>query len=65
MAAAPNAMAAGMEPGAAQRFAALALKCLHQEYPNHISHTMDSDADAHVPLKVAIQLWEFWLDYIL
>jgi hypothetical protein len=41
--------AAGMEPGAAQRFAALALKCLHQEYPNHISHTMDSDADAHVP----------------
>jgi hypothetical protein len=23
----------------------LALKCLHQEYPSHISHTLASDAD--------------------
>src|SRR3979409_1904210 len=30
-------------------FAALALKCLHTEYPNHISHSMDSDADAGPP----------------
>lgn len=38
-----------MGPAAAQRFAALALKCLHAEYPNHISHTMDGDADARPP----------------
>lgn len=37
---------AAMDPEAAARFAALALKCLHDEYPNHISSTMDSDADA-------------------
>jgi hypothetical protein len=38
-----------MDAAAAQRFAGLALKCLHAEYPNHISHTMDSDADARPP----------------
>ncbi len=38
-----------MDPAAAARFAALALKCLHAEYPNHISHTMDGDADALPP----------------
>ena len=37
---------AGSDAGAAARFAALALKCLHQEYPNHISHTLNGDADA-------------------
>jgi hypothetical protein len=35
--------------GAAQRFANLALKCLHQEYPNKIAHTLASDADVHPP----------------
>ena len=34
---------------AAARFAALALKCLHREYPNHISHTLNRDADARPP----------------
>jgi hypothetical protein len=38
-----------IDPAAAARFAGLALKCLHAEYPNHISHTMDSDADALPP----------------
>ena len=38
-----------MDAAAAQRFAGLALKCLHAEYPSHISHTMDSDADARAP----------------
>src|SRR5277367_4452282 len=38
-----------MDPAAAGRFAALALKCLHAEYPNHISHTLDGDADALPP----------------
>jgi hypothetical protein len=41
--------AMGMGPAAAARFAGLALKCLHAEYPNHISHTLDSDADAMPP----------------
>src|ERR1700742_4378337 len=34
---------------AAARFAHLALACLHKEYPNHISHTLTSDADAVPP----------------
>jgi hypothetical protein len=34
---------------AAARFAALALKCLHDEYPNHVSHTMAGDVDARPP----------------
>src|SRR6201993_3268576 len=37
---------------AAQRFANLALACVHKEYPNHISHTMNSDADAEPPRKL-------------
>jgi hypothetical protein len=38
-----------LDPASAARFAALALKCLHQEYPNKISHTMRGVADARVP----------------
>lgn len=34
---------------ASQRFATLALKCLHEEYPNHISLSMDVDGDAKPP----------------
>jgi hypothetical protein len=34
---------------AAARFASLALKCLHQEYPNHISHVLDDASDARAP----------------
>ena len=34
---------------AAQRFANLALACVHKEYPNHISHTLNSDADVAPP----------------
>jgi hypothetical protein len=41
--------AVAMDPAAAQRFAALALKCLHAEYPNHLSHTLDGAADAQPP----------------
>ena len=53
--AAPGASAAAapaagrLSPQAAARFAALALKCLHQEYPNHISHTLNDAADARPP----------------
>jgi hypothetical protein len=34
---------------AAARFATLALRCLHQEYPNHISHTLNSASDVRAP----------------
>jgi hypothetical protein len=40
---------APMDAAAAARFAGLALKCLHAEYPNHISHTLDSEVDARPP----------------
>ncbi|MGD8452641.1 MAG: DUF2891 domain-containing protein [Phycisphaerae bacterium] len=36
-------------PAAIERFATLALDCLHQEYPNKISHVMSSDDDARPP----------------
>lgn len=51
-ASAAAAPAAAMDPAAAGRFAGLALKCLHDEYPNHISLTMDRDADAHPPREL-------------
>ena len=38
-----------LDAAAATRFADLALKCLHREFPNHISHTLDGDADVHAP----------------
>ena len=47
-AAPPNGDAV-LDPAAAQRFAALALKCLHSEYPSHVANTLDSDADAQPP----------------
>ncbi|MAB10360.1 MAG: hypothetical protein CME96_05785, partial [Hyphomonas sp.] len=31
------------------RFARLALACVHKEYPNKIGHLMNSDADAGTP----------------
>jgi Protein of unknown function (DUF2891) len=37
---------------AAERFANLALACVHKEYPNHISHTLNNDADAAPPRKL-------------
>ena len=37
---------------AAERFANLALACVHKEYPNHISHSMNGDADVAPPRKL-------------
>ena len=37
---------------AAERFAKLALACVHKEYPNKISHSMTSDADVAPPRKL-------------
>jgi len=37
------------DAAAAARFANLALACVHKEYPNHLSHTLNSDADVAPP----------------
>src|SRR5215471_2730634 len=37
---------------AAERFAKLALACVHKEYPNKISHVLNSDADVAPPQKL-------------
>src|SRR2546430_8250203 len=37
---------------AAERFANLALACVHKEYPNKISHSLNSDADVAAPRKL-------------
>jgi hypothetical protein len=40
------------DASAAERFAKLALQCVHKEYPNKISHVMNSDADVAPPRKL-------------
>src|SRR5437763_15163687 len=37
---------------AAERFAKLALACVHKEYPNKISHVLNSDADVAPPRRL-------------
>src|SRR5580704_15863798 len=37
---------------AAERFANLALACVHKEYPNKISHSLNSDADVAPPRRL-------------
>ncbi len=37
---------------AAERFASLALACVHKEYPNKIAHVLNSDADVAPPRKL-------------
>jgi hypothetical protein len=37
---------------AAQRFADLALGCVHREYPNKLAHTMQNDTDARPPRQL-------------
>lgn len=37
---------------AAERFAGLALDCIHREYPNKIAHVMDSDEDVKPPREL-------------
>jgi hypothetical protein len=44
--------AAEFDERSAERFANLALACVHKEYPNHISHTLSSDKDAAPPRKL-------------
>jgi len=37
---------------AAERFAALALACVHREYPNKVAHAMNSDDDVKPPRRL-------------
>ena len=52
--AAPQSPAAlaQLSSDALARFVELALKCVHLEYPNHISHLLNSDADARAPREL-------------
>src|SRR5437868_10263950 len=43
---------ASFDTKAAERFANLALACVHKEYPNKISHTLNSDSDVAPPRKL-------------
>ena len=44
--------AATMDVGAAEKFAALALGCVHREYPNKIGHVLNSDKDVRSPREL-------------
>src|SRR5438270_1621751 len=50
--AAENTSAPTFDMAAAERFAKLALACVHKEYPNKISHVLNSDADVAPPRKL-------------
>lgn len=46
------ALAAVLDPAAAERFASLALACVDREYPNKIAHVMQSDEDVRPPREL-------------
>jgi hypothetical protein len=48
----PPAPTVAIDAAAASRFAQLALKCVHQEYPNKIAHTLADDADVRPPREL-------------
>ena len=50
--AAENTTTPAFDEKAAERFAKLALACVHKEYPNKISHVLNSDADVAPPRKL-------------
>jgi Protein of unknown function (DUF2891) len=47
-----NPSSGGFDAAAAERFARLALACVEKEYPNKISHVLNSDADVAPPRKL-------------
>src|ERR1700736_2147576 len=47
-----TAMPSGFDINAAERVANLALACVHKEYPNKLSHSLNSDADVAPPRKL-------------
>jgi len=48
----PGPTGASLDPALAERFARLALACLHKEYPNKISHVLGGDEDARPPREL-------------
>jgi hypothetical protein len=50
--AAEAATSPSFDQKAAEHFAKLALACVHKEYPNEISHVLNSDADVAPPHKL-------------
>jgi hypothetical protein len=46
------AQAPSFDAASAQRFADLALACVHKEYPNKIAHVLNSDADVKPPREL-------------
>ncbi len=48
----PAAAQPAIDEATAARFAKLALTCVHQEYPNKLSHVLNGPADAKVPSKL-------------
>src|SRR5579864_3868512 len=49
---APRPQANTFDVKSAQRFADLALACVHKEYPNKLAHSLNSDADVAPPRKL-------------
>jgi hypothetical protein len=47
------ATADAFSPAAVDRFARLALACVHQEYPNKIAHVLNGDEDALPPRRLS------------
>src|ERR1700691_593584 len=47
-----TAVPPGFDANTAERFANLALACVHKEYPNKLSHSLNSDADVAPPRKL-------------
>jgi hypothetical protein len=52
IAAATTDMSPTFDEKAAERFAGLALACVGKQYPNKISHVLNSDADVAPPRKL-------------
>jgi hypothetical protein len=50
--AASPSRAPAFDAAAAERFAKLALACVHKEYPNKLTHSLNSDADVAPPRKL-------------
>src|SRR5512141_539510 len=47
-----NGAAMNVDPRLAERFARLALACVHTQYPNKSAHVMSADADARPPREL-------------
>jgi hypothetical protein len=50
--AAPSPPSPDIDAAAAERFASLALACVHKEYPNKIAHVLNGDADVKPPREL-------------